>query len=85
MYIQKCYTNLFMMAVRVDEELKEHMRRHPQVNWSEIAREAIEKKVRELEMREAAAAMDELTEKTSGAWSGEEEIRKWRDRPVGHR
>lgn len=72
------------MAVRIDEELKEHMRRHPHVNWSEIVREAIEKKVRELEMKEAAKAMDELADKTSGAWSGVEEIRKWRDRPVEH-
>jgi len=71
-----------MMAVRVDEELKEQMRRHPHVNWSEIARDAIEKKVRELEMKEAARAMDELAEKTSGTWSGTDEIRKWRDRSV---
>ena len=73
---------MFMMAVRVDEELRERMRRHPDVNWSEVVRETIENKVRELEMKEAAKTMDELTEKTSGTWSGVEEIRRWRDRLV---
>jgi len=33
-------------------------------------------------MKEAAKTMDELAEKTTGTWSGVEEIRKWRDRPV---
>jgi len=73
---------MFMLAVRVDEELKVRMRKHPHVNWSEIVRETIEKRVREEEMKEAAKTMDELAEKTTGTWSGVEEIRKWRDKPV---
>jgi hypothetical protein len=72
-----------MMTVRVDEDLKERMRRHPKVNWSECIRESLERRVREEEMKEAVKEMDELAGKTTGTWSGAEEIRKWRDKPDG--
>ncbi len=74
---------MYMMTVRVDEDLKERMRRYPKVNWSEYIRESLEHKIREEEMKEAVKAMDELAEKTTGKWSGAEEIRKWRDKPHG--
>jgi hypothetical protein len=69
--------------VRVDDDLKERMRRYPQVNWSEYIRESLERKIREEEMKEATREMDELAEKTTGNWNGADEIRKWRDRSHG--
>ncbi len=72
-----------MMSVRVDDDLKERMRRHPHVNWSEYIRESLERKIREEEMKEATKEMDELAEKTTGTWNGAEEIRKWRGSPHG--
>lgn len=69
--------------MRVDDDLKERMRRYPQVNWSEYIRESLERKIREEEMKEATREMDELAEKTTGNWNGADEIRKWRDRSHG--
>jgi len=69
--------------VRVDDDLKERMRRYPQVNWSEYIRESLERKIREEEMKEATRELDELAEKTTGNWNGADEIRKWRDRSHG--
>jgi len=69
-----------MISVRVDEELRRRMREHPSVNWSDYIRESIEERIRDEEMRAAAEAMDRLAEKTSGDWSGADEVRRWRDR-----
>lgn len=69
-----------MISVRVDEELKERMRRFKDINWSEYVRDSIEERLREEELRKACQEMDRLAEKTSGVWSGSKEIRRWRDR-----
>lgn len=42
------------ITVNVDEALKERMEQHPEINWSEVTRQAIQQKVEELEV------MDEL-------------------------
>lgn len=44
------------VTIAVPEELKAHMDKRPEMNWSEIARQAWRKKL------EALEAMDELTE-----------------------
>lgn len=46
-----------MLSVRVDEELKERMRRLPGVNWSKFIRENVERRIKE-EMRQAVALRD---------------------------
>jgi Arc/MetJ-type ribon-helix-helix transcriptional regulator len=43
------------ITVNVDEELKEWMERHPEINWSEVTRQAIREKINQLER------LDELT------------------------
>lgn len=73
-------TKMTMISVRVDEELRRRMRGYPSVNWSDFIRESIEEKIREEEMRAAAETMDRLAEKTTGDWSGAQEVRRWRDR-----
>lgn len=47
-----------MLSVRVDEELKERMRRLPGVNWSKFIRENVERRIREEEMRQAVQLRD---------------------------
>ena len=68
------------ITVAVPEELKKKMEHVPDVNWSEVARQAFEETIRRKQMREASESTDKLREssKTPG-WSGAAEIRKWRD------
>ena len=78
-----------VISIRVDEKIKKKMDEYSDINWSEVVRRAIESKVEtEKYLRgqidkaralEAAEDMDRLRLKTSGKWSGIEEIRKWRE------
>ncbi len=77
-----------VVSARVDEDTRRRMRRLPQVNWSEVIREAIVKKIREEErrreidprdLREAARISDSLRVPSEG-WDSTEEIRRWRER-----
>jgi len=77
-----------MVSARVDEDTKRRMRRLPQVNWSEVIREAIVEKIREEErrrdldprdLREAARISDSLRAPSDG-WDSTEEIRRRRER-----
>jgi len=50
------------VTVNVDEELKEQMEGHPEINWSEVARNAFEEKIDDLEMMERLSSDSELTD-----------------------
>jgi hypothetical protein len=50
------------VTVAVDDDLKEQMDDHPEINWSEVARQAIREKIRDLEVMEELVAGSELTE-----------------------
>lgn len=50
------------ITVNVDEELKQRMEAHGEINWSEVARNAFEEKVDDLEMMERLASGSDLTE-----------------------
>jgi hypothetical protein len=76
------------VSARVDEETRRRMRRLPQVNWSEVIREAIVEKIRKEErrrevdprgLREAVRITDSLRAPVEG-WDSTEEIRRWRER-----
>ena len=69
-----------MITVRVDEELKEKIKKYPNVNWPDYIRKSLEQRIKEEEMREASEMMDRIAEKISPSWSGSREIRRWRDR-----
>lgn len=45
------------ITVRVGEELKERMDRHPEINWSEVTRQAIDEKATGLERLERLEAL----------------------------
>ncbi len=76
------------VSVKIDEETKSKMKSFRDVNWAEVIRSAIKRRIEfEEEMRRpinkaramrASQHMLKLKSKTSGKWSGVEEIRKWR-------
>jgi len=80
-----------IVTVRLDEQLKERMKKLRHVNWSEVIRTAISERISQEEtiasqrsidvgsLRKAMADQDRLRSKTTGTWSGGEEIRKWRE------
>ena len=50
------------ITVNVDDELKERMEKHPEINWSEVTRQAIEEKIEALEVMDELTSESDLTE-----------------------
>jgi len=50
------------ITVNVDDDLKERMESHPEINWSEVTRQAIEEKIETLEVMDELASESNLTE-----------------------
>lgn len=80
-----------IVCFRIDEELRKKMRRLKHVNWSEVVRQAIAERIALEEslgslrrvnreaLADAVKGIEALRMKTSGGWSGAEEVRKWRE------
>lgn len=50
------------ITVNVDDDLKDRMERHPEINWSEVTRQAIQKKIETLEVMDELTSGSELTD-----------------------
>jgi len=50
------------ITVNVDDELKERMEKHPEINWSEVTRQAIQEKIETLEVMDELTSESDLTE-----------------------
>ncbi len=50
------------ITVNVDDDLKERMENHPEINWSEVTRQAIQEKIEALEMMDELTSESDLTE-----------------------
>ncbi|MFC7114733.1 hypothetical protein ACFQH2_06820 [Natronoarchaeum sp. GCM10025703] len=50
------------ITVNVGDDLKDRMERHPEINWSEVTRQAIQKKLETLEVMDELTSGSELTE-----------------------
>lgn len=50
------------MTIRVPDDLKTAIDAHPEINWSEVARQAMWRYVRKLELAEEIASESKLTE-----------------------
>ena len=50
------------ITVNVDGELKERMEKQPEINWSEVTRQAIREKIEALEVMDELTSESELTE-----------------------
>ena len=77
-----------IITLRVDDDLKQKMEQLKEVNWSEVARQAIKEKIVETELwrpvdvsllKQASTDTDELRRTVKG-WDSATEIRKWRQR-----
>ncbi|HZW56738.1 MAG TPA: hypothetical protein VFF30_10665 [Nitrososphaerales archaeon] len=77
-----------VITLRVDDRLKSKMEKLRQINWSEVARRAIEEKIAEAELwqpvdigllKEASDDTDSLR-RTAKGWNSTAEIRRWRER-----
>ncbi|RLE54492.1 MAG: hypothetical protein DRJ30_05115 [Candidatus Methanomethylicota archaeon] len=55
------------------------MKNFPHINWSEVVREAIEKRIREEKIKWALKIMDEISIKAKPAETSEKIIRRFRD------
>jgi len=51
------------ITVNVDNDLKERMEKHPEINWSEVTRQAIREKIETLEVMDELTSESELTER----------------------
>jgi len=58
-YIDFCMPSI---TVNVDDDLKERMESHPEINWSEVTRQAIEEKIEALEVMDELTSESDLTE-----------------------
>ncbi len=78
------------MTFKVNDKLRQRMRKFAHVNWSEVARSAIEERLRLEEnlekqslnletLERAIAVQDSVRAKSSGQWSLSKEIRRWRE------
>ena len=54
------------ITLALDEETARWVKAHPEVGWSEVARQAIRRKLRELHALDAAFAESELTQADIG-------------------
>ena len=50
------------MTLSVPEELHQKLARHPELKWSEVVRQALEQKIKEVELVESIVARSKLTE-----------------------
>ena len=51
------------ITVNVDDDLKARMEAHPEINWSEVTRQAIQEKIEVLEVMDELTGESELTER----------------------
>ena len=51
------------ITVNVDDDLKERMENHPEINWSEVTRQAIQEKIEALEVMDELTSESDLTER----------------------
>ena len=50
------------MTLSVPEELHQRMRQHTELKWSDVARQAFERKLKEVELAEKLLSTSELTD-----------------------
>jgi hypothetical protein len=50
------------ITVNVDDDLKDRMEQHPEINWSEVTRQAIQEKIETLDVMDELTSGSEITE-----------------------
>ncbi len=75
-----------IVTVRVDEETKRRMAELGQINWSQVLRESIRRKLTEEEGRNLARAVlltSQLQRLAPKGWDSTKTIRYWREHRYG--
>ncbi len=75
-----------IVTVRVDEETKRRMAELGQINWSQVLRESIRRKLTEEEGRNMARAVlitSQLQKSAPKGWDSTKTIRYWREHRYG--
>ena len=67
------------ITVRIPKELKEEMKKLKGINWSEVVREAIEKKIQQEKAKWAVSVMRKISKKAKLEKPSHEIIREFRD------
>ncbi len=77
-----------VISLKIEKKVKDRMKKLAHVNWSEVIRQAIARKITEEDEKnrtldtalllEAASITDKIRKTTKG-WSAVEEIRRWRE------
>ncbi|HLD72714.1 MAG TPA: hypothetical protein VJA23_03950 [Candidatus Nanoarchaeia archaeon] len=57
------------ITLAVPQEMKQEMEQCPEINWSEVARESIRKKLAQLQVLKAMVSKSKLTEKEAMEFS----------------
>ena len=63
MHIYALVIRMPNMTIRIPEDLKKEIDNHPEINWSEVARQSMWSYIRKLEVAEKIAGKSKLTEK----------------------
>lgn len=66
------------LTLSIPEDLREKMREFPEINWSEVARQAIVEKAKLLEKMNKILAVGALKDEEAGEVSGEIKKRVWK-------
>ncbi|MDZ7688654.1 MAG: hypothetical protein U5J64_08030 [Halobacteriales archaeon] len=53
------------MTIRVPDDLKSSLDEHPEINWSEVARQSMQEYLYRLEVAEQIASQSELSEENA--------------------
>ena len=82
------YQIVEVVSVKVENKMKEKMKKLAHVNWSQVIRDAIAGKIEEeermardidTELLQEAARMTDTIRRAVKGWSSVEEIRRWRE------
>ena len=77
-----------IITARIDRATKEKMKKLSYINWSDVIRETVIKKIQEEEAKEQVIDKSAIQEgmviastvrKSNKGWNSTEEIRKWRN------
>lgn len=57
------------MTIRVPDDLKQRLDEHPEINWSEVARQSMREYLHRLDVADEIASQSELSEDDAAALS----------------
>lgn len=81
--IRMCVIKMEIFSVRIDSKTREDMKKLKHINWSEVVRQAIRKRIEKEKRKNVAKAVllnERVRKKSSSKQDTTEIIREWRDK-----